>query len=581
MLIGLEIHQQLNTKTKLFCRCPTQEGMHVLSIKRKQRPIAGEMGEVDKAAIFEYFRDRTFEYLYSNNNCLIELDSDFPRMINKKALKIAILVARLLKMHIPNKLCIMRKIITDGSNTSGYQRTVLIGIGSKASKIKTSFGDVRIKDLELEEDSAAIVKSNATITYKLDRLGIPLIEIGTYADIRTPEQAKEAAENIGLLLRTFDVKRGIGSIRQDVNISIEGGARVEIKGFQYLEKLPELIRKEEQRQKFFIWLKEELKKRNAEISEVIDVTEEIRQLKIFKKKFEVAYALLLKNFRGLLKMDCGGKTFGKELAYYAQAFGLGGLIHNEELPLLNKTFELKENDDMIIVVGSKRKVEKVVSVLKERLKLCFEKIPAETRVALEDCTTKYTRPLPGAGRLYPETDLPLIEIPKEFLLAPLPETLLEKREKLLKELPKELAGPLIKSKYLRLYEKASKKCEKIFVASTLVSTLKELKREGTNIENINESEMLKIFELVGKKKISKKAVPEILRRLAKRETLNHVIKDYEMLSEDELEKIVDEVLRKYKNLNQKALMGIIMKQYGLRVDGAIVFNMLKKKLDKS
>lgn len=575
MLIGLEIHQQLNTNTKLFCRCPTTYGKKLFSITRKQRPIAGEMGIVDRATIFEFFKDKTFEYQYSQNNCLIEIDEDFPRLINKQALKIAISVARILKMYIPDKLCVMRKIITDGSNTSGYQRTVLIGIGSENSKIKTSFGYVRIKDLELEEDASTIIKSNHTITYGVDRLGIPLIEIGTHADITSPEQAKEVAENIGLLLRTFNVKRGIGSIRQDVNISVEGGSRVEIKGFQYLEKLPELIRKEDERQKFFIWLKSELKKRKSEISDIIDVTHEIKELKMFKKYFDIAYGLCLKNFRGLLKKDCGGKTFGKELSYYTEGFNLE-LINNEEIPILNKVFKLNKKDDIIILAGKRKMVENAMKLLKERLVTCFIKVPNETRVALDDCTTKYTRPLPGAGRLYPETDLPLIEIPKSFLFSKLPKTLLDKKFVIEKELPKELSKPLLRSMFLEVYEKSKSYCDNVFVASILVSTLKELKRDGLNIDNIDDNTLIKIFKYVGKGKISKNAVTEILRRILSGEKLTNVIRDYKLLTGKKLENIIKKVIRGHEDLSIKAIMGIVMKQYYTKVDGAEVYKIIKK-----
>ena len=245
---GLEIHQQLETK-KLFCDCPSILTDKIdLIIKRRLKAVAGESGKIDIAAIHETQKNKEFIYKINyENTCSVEYDEEPPHNLNKDALGIALQIVLLLNAKIPDELQIMRKTVVDGSNTSGFQRTVLVG---RNGYINTSKGKVRISIICLEEDSARKIKEeDKSITFNLDRLGIPLIEIGTEPDIKDPEHAKETAKILGMILRsTGKVKRGIGTIRQDVNVSIENGSRVEIKGFQDLRKMPLIIEKEIKRQ---------------------------------------------------------------------------------------------------------------------------------------------------------------------------------------------------------------------------------------------------------------------------------------------------------------------------------------------
>ena len=243
--IGLEIHQQLSNK-KLFCNCSTkfQEKNLDSEFSRKLRAVAGEQGYVDVAAAFEEAKHREFVYHgYKDEYCLVDCDDDPPHEINQDALLTALSVAKLFKMNAPDEIQVMRKIIADGSACSSFQRTMLIGLGTKDSFIETTQGNVRITSLCLEEDACKIEKVHDNrIHYSLSRQGIPLLEIRTEPDIKTPEQAKEAAEQIGLLLRSFSsILRGIGTIRQDVNLSIKNGNRIEIKGFQELRMMPKTI----------------------------------------------------------------------------------------------------------------------------------------------------------------------------------------------------------------------------------------------------------------------------------------------------------------------------------------------------
>ncbi len=229
---GLEIHQQLDTG-KLFCKCPgylRSDEPH-FSIRRKLHKIAGESGKVDIAVEHEAALDKEFIYQgYNDSTCLVEIDEEPPKEINEEAIDEVLKMAILMNCEIYPCAQIMRKTVIDGSNTSGFQRTVLI---AHDGYIETSFGKVPIESIALEEDAARTISRNEkSATYRLDRLGIPLVEIGTKPVMQNPEQIKEAALKIGEIVRACKVKRGIGTIRQDVNVSIKGHDRVEIKGFQ-------------------------------------------------------------------------------------------------------------------------------------------------------------------------------------------------------------------------------------------------------------------------------------------------------------------------------------------------------------
>ncbi len=259
---GLEIHQQLETH-KLFCKCPSlvnDESTPNLIFKRKLRASESELGKKDIAAEYEQQKQKTFVYeACSTSSCLVEQDEEPPQNLNQDALDTALMVAKLLNMTIINELHFMRKVVVDGSNTSAFQRTALVGMDGY---IETSQGKVGIKGLFLEEEASKRIKTtDQETTYRLDRLGVPLLEIATEADIKDPEHAKEAAEIIGMILRSTNrVKRGLGTIRQDVNISIKDSERTEIKGFQDLRSIPKVINFEIERQQNLIKQGEKLEK---------------------------------------------------------------------------------------------------------------------------------------------------------------------------------------------------------------------------------------------------------------------------------------------------------------------------------
>jgi Glu-tRNA(Gln) amidotransferase subunit E-like FAD-binding protein len=471
---GIEIHNRLDTKTKLFCHCrPSFADANPTSIiKRKQRPVAGEMGQVDIAVAYEYLRNRSFYYnCYDEETCLIDADEEPPMPMNREALGIVLQVAMLLKAEIPDEIHIMRKTVIDGSNTTGFQRTAIVGMNGV---LETSQGEVGITNICLEEESSGIVKQEGEeITYRLDRLGIPLIEIGTAPDVKNPEHAKEVAEKLGMMVRsTGKSQRGLGVTRQDVNVSISKGARVEIKGVQELDMIPLLIDNEIKRQQ--------------------------------------------------------------------------GLIERGEKP--------KE----------------------------------ETRVAKEDGSTDFTRPLPGGERMYPETDLMTFVMTKEFLSKiKVPETWEEKSKKLIKILPKEIASQILKSEYLDLFEKFSKDNDPVLVAGMFTSTVKDLKRRGLGVDSLTEEKFDDLFSSLKKKEISKEAIPSILEVMCKE---NSSVKDaiaksgLKSMGEEQLRDIVRKIFAKYPDLAKdkkfSPLMGEVMKEVRGKIGGDVVSKILNEELNK-
>lgn len=537
------------------------------------------MGELDKSALETGARAQTFEYLfYDNCNCLVELDEEPPHPMNEEALKIGLEIASHLKSNPVNEVHIMRKIVIDGSNTSGFQRSAIIALGGK---IESTKGDVHITSIAIEEESAGIVerKDRRTI-YSLDRLGVPLVEITTEPDIKDAEHLKEIAEKIGLILRaTGKVMRGIGTIRQDVNISIESGARVEIKGAQDLKLLPLLVNNEVKRQLALLNIISELKKRfNGKFifkGKILDVSTifENTSAKLLKTGLESGaqiFALKLEKHAGIIGLEINpNKRYGTEFSDYAKTSGVNGIIHSDEDPgkygitgkeigALHKFLAMKNEDSFILVVANENIAKKALEKVLERA--CMDCIPEETRKANPDGTTSYMRPLSGKARLYPETDIPFIKITPEFLqlvAQGASEGFEVKREKLLKILTMGMAERILRSKHFALFEKlVDGGVEPMLAASTLEDTLVMLKREGISIDK---SSIISLFSVYKKAKFTKAAIPEILREMAKGKDVEKILDDKQLrkITGDELKRIIEE---------NKGNFSQIMARYRLRVD---------------
>lgn len=603
---GLEIHQRLDTK-KLFCSCTTDqlEEKEILKIKRSIRSVTGETGEVDRAAYLESLKKNEFIYnVYEKESCLVDADCEPPHEVNKEALDIALTLCKMLKMNVPSEVCVMRKTVVDGSNTTGFQRTMQVGLGSDSSVIKTSSGPVRVKDLELEEESARIIEKKEGVSqYKLSGLGIPLIEIGTEPDIKTPKQALEAALAIGKILRlTGKVKRGIGSIRQDVNISIKNGARVEIKGFQDVRTLPTLIEFEALRQQTLIKLKNELKQIALVGPITVTPTFKNSNNKIIQSEINkggIVLALIIKNGEGLFKTPLNSiKKLGSEIADYARAMGVKGMIHSDEdlqkYDLIDEFSKIREsNSDLALVIaGGETQVNNAMNLVKYRLGLLKKEVPKETRVANPDGTSTYARPLPGEARMYPETDVPPIRIDYKMLaLIKLPESYESRLKKLqAKGVSNDIALKLALSNLLTTFYECikMKNLKPSFIAETLISTPKEIKKRfGVDTSILDSDHFKQALKLINDNKLSRQGLITLLIELSKNPDLSalEVAEKNGLLimNKEEVRKVVKDVIKEYadqlKQYNKdKLLMGLIMKRTKGRADGSLVSKILKEEL---
>jgi Glu-tRNA(Gln) amidotransferase subunit E-like FAD-binding protein len=464
---GLEIHQQLEGR-KLFCNCPTLNTDKSPNLRaiRKLRAVVGETGEIDTAAAHETAKGKEFLYeSHSLDTCMIEYDEEPPLSLNKEALETALKVALLLDATVVDEVQVMRKIVVDGSNVSGFQRTALIAMDGH---IETSLGRVNIPTICLEEEAAQKLEGKKDAAkYKLDRLGIPLIEIATSASILSGEHAKEAASHLGMVLRSVEgIKRGIGTIRQDVNVSIEKGSRVEVKGFQDLRSIPKVV------------------------------------------EFEV----------------------GRQLD----------------------------------LISNGKKVEK------------------EVRKAEPDFTTSFLRPMPGSSRMYPETDVLPIPLPKNYvahLKKSLPklksDRLSEYKEKY--QLPDDMAKDAIEHAKFEGYVRRFSNVSPLIIAQVLFTIPKDMKtRLGLDISLLKEQDYEEILLHLHDKKIPKDASLQILSAKIKGETID--LSEFAGISDEELEQSVKAIISQKPGLSVGSYMGLVMAKHRGKVEGKKVMDVLKKML---
>ncbi|HDM92062.1 MAG TPA: Glu-tRNA(Gln) amidotransferase subunit GatE [Candidatus Korarchaeota archaeon] len=622
-MVGIEIHQRLNTSEKLFCHCPPKmrHDDPDVWVRRRLRVSYSELGTIDPAARFETMRARLFEYgAYSDTTCEVELDEAPPLPLNQEALEIAIEVASLLHMDVVDEVHVMRKIVVDGSNTTGFQRTALVALGNANSLIPTSKGDVRVATLCLEEESAYIIETTPEgAKYRLDRLGIPLVEIATEADIHHPAQAREAALYLGRLLRaTGRVQRGIGSIRQDLNVSIAEGARQEIKGVQELDLIEEVIRREVLRQVNLLKIRDEMRARGLtphtfESLETADVTDLLTgsKSKLVRKALSRGARVLmlpLPGMSGLLGMDVQpGRRFGTELSDYAKVFGgVAGILHSDELPgygikesevqSVRSSAGLESSDAFVLVIASPESAKMALNAVRERVAQAAVGVPKETRRALPGGNTAFMRPLPGAARMYPETDVLPVRT-TQVVSAVKARGLPERPERVVSRLvssyglTQELAEMLLDDGRVALFERIVEEHPTVpvrFLASTLTSTLRGLTREGVNVDNIPERAFHAIAGLISSGKMAKEAVPELLRRLAEEPSLDPVaLAESLAMSEEELDSIIQSIIEEESEVIDRVgmrafgrLMGRVMSVVRGRIDGAIVSEKLRRALEE-
>ena len=606
LLAGIEIHQQLDTEEKLFCHCPTalrDTAEHTGEFFRYLRATESEMGEIDRAAQEEMKRDRKFVYYTYNTTCLVENDEEPPAPVNDEALGLCLTIAKMFSMTPVPQIHTMRKLVIDGSNTSGFQRTALVALDGKLPN-----GGV-IETICLEEEAAQRVKDDI---FSLDRLGIPLVEITTSPCMHTPEEVQQVAEYIGMVLRsTGRVKRGIGTIRQDVNISIAAGARVEIKGVQELDLIAEVVAREALRQKNLLAIRDELLARKASVDEkrIADVTALFKDTKSsILKKAKKILAITLPGFAGLVGAEIQpDRRLGSEISDYAKKCGVGGIFHTDELPAYGITAEevsrLREccsagpSDCVILAAGSGAKqAECAMQQVVLRARMAFDGVPEETRKMLPFGSTAYMRPLPGAARMYPETDvLPVLVDETRWNAITVPELLTEKVKRVAARFVADyhfnaaFANQVASSEHLPRIERAiAEGINPDLAAATIVRTATELRREGTDVGKLFAQEIdLRVLHAVKDGKMAKEAVKDVLLSVASGETLDNAIRKLApAVSRTDLEAIVRKILAERADFvreKQKAalgpLMGVVMAEVRGSVDGRVVSEILRKELD--
>ncbi|WP_336037372.1 Glu-tRNA(Gln) amidotransferase subunit GatE [Halobacterium yunchengense] len=610
LVAGLEIHQQLDTATKLFCECPTtlrdpEDAQRTFT--RYLHPTRSELGEIDEAALEESRVEREFEYLAYDSTCLVEEDDEPPHRLDEEALAATLEIAQLLDMDVVDRAHVMRKVVIDGSNTSGFQRSTLL---AHDGEIETSEGAVGVEDIMLEEESAQRVEEReGGVRYSLDRLGIPLVEIGTEPDISTPEQAREAAEQIGMLLRsTGKVKRGLGTIRQDVNVSIADGARVEMKGVQSLDDVDDLVREEVRRQVELVDVAADLQSRDASVGETRDVTDVFAETDsgVVRGALDaggVVQAVPLYGFDGLVGRELqDDRRLGTEFSDHAKRHGAGGIFHTDELPAYGVTGEevaalreavgAGEEDAVAIVADDPDVAGGAIEAVAERAETAIEGVPEETRGANDDGTSRYLRPLPGAARMYPETDVPPVEPdPSEVET---PELLTEKVERYRAEygLDAGLAEQVAFGRRWPLFEEQVEAgVDATLAAQTLESTTTELRRDDVPVEELTDDHFRGVLGLAAEGDLAQEGVPELLAALAERPEREAAGLAEELglgsAGEDEVREAVVEVVERNSDQVEaegmgafSALMGECMGALRGKADGDLVSEVLREEINR-
>ncbi len=620
--VGLEIHQQLDTSTKLFCNCKPElfKEEPEITFLRRLRPTQSELGQIDPAAYFEF--QKGVKILYEANtqtSCLVEMDEEPPHPLSTEAVEIALTAALMIKAKPVDEIHVMRKTVIDGSNTTGFQRTCVIAINGE---IRVGERTVPIQHVSLEEDAARKMgeEESSIIRYRIDRLGIPLIEIATAPVINSPKEAGEVALAIGRILRaTGKVKRGLGTIRQDLNISIPNGALTEIKGLQELELLPHVVEYEVQRQLNLIKISEKLREKGLKEEdlkeEFSNITEAFKQTKckVLRKaldKDQPVLAVKLPKFKGFLKWELvPSLRLGTEMADRARFWGrVGGIFHTDELPgygttaeeveELRKAVGAEEQDAVVFVANALENARDALKAVVERAREAIKGVPEETRGPNPDGTTRYMRPRPGAARMYPETDIPPIKITEDYVKevsSRLPELPEKKLEYLMREfkLNQKLAKQILDSEHSELFEVIVKESgvSPTTVAAFLTETLRALKRDGVQVEKVSEKQVREVFKLVGSGELAKEAIPDVIGWLSRHEGKNiqEAISSLSLkvLSKEEVKKIVDRVVEDNRKLIEERgaeafgpLMSMVMKEVRGRANVALVSELIKKRLEQ-
>ncbi len=617
---GLEVHQQLDTG-KLFCRCPTKlsDAPAQSTFHRRLHAVASEFGEFDVAALEAIGKEQTYHYQGLHESaCLVEADDEPPHTMDANALRTAMEVSLLCKSTLVDKIITMRKTVLDGSNTSGFQRTALISMGGQ---LELQDGKIiRIQNLMLEEDSCRPVeRKDHEVIYRLDRLGFPLIELSTMPDIHSPQQAKETALKMGEILRiTGRVKRGLGTIRQDINISVPGGARVELKGVQDVELIDEYVKREMQRQNTLLQVQQELHQKGLTRALVhqqfpLDATPALKNStsKIIQNGIQHQHAIIalrLPLMHGYMGREIQpDRRVGTEVSNYVKARAHGmGILHGDELPKFGITAEevaavrklvmASEKDNFALMVGTRENCMRAVEVVKERISMLLEGIPMEVRGALEGGNSEYLRPMPGAARMYPETDEPhsiISTTQLQFLQQHLPRFAAERKKMYVqKGLSEKLAEEMKLDNRARFFERLLEKGYNPTIAATLLlDTLNIVRRENPRVDELNELQLESLLDAQKSGTVLRDQFVEITKAWAVHPhyTLTELLHqlNFQNASSEEVNQIIEQIVEKNMALvivkkmdAQTPLMGHAMKALRGKASGQTIAAALQAAIKK-
>lgn len=617
MKVGLEIHQQLASGHKLFCSCPAVKSEDLpLSFERTLRPAQSETGKTDPAAVFEFSRHRVNQYHWSPESaCLVEADEEPPHPINEGALETAVIASQILGSKVIDEVHVMRKIVIDGSNTTGFQRTASVGLGGS---IEVDGVRVGVQSVTLEEDAARILgEDSKKRRFALDRLGVPLVEVALDPVEGSPEFVGRVALQLGRILRsTKRVARGLGTIRQDLNISVAGGRVVEVKGVQRLQLIPKVVEYELRRQVGLQEAAVELKKRGAATSGF--ATKEVTRLfsstrsSVLSKELARNSAVLCvaaPGFQGMFGWEPSpGVRLGKEIADVARASGLGGVIHSDEFEKqgvssaeaasLHAEFGGHKGSGFVLVAGPRGVAEAVCAGIVLRLQAATAGVPAETRAATDSGETRYLRPRPGAQRMYPETDVPMIVMDPERLelsRRSLPKGWDSEVVRLEREytLSRDMALKVYDSDLEEDFERITKETgvQPSVAASILAEAPTRLAREGLALEPLGLEVLEEVISLIGSGRLAKEAAIDVMRAIAKGSSADVesavVALGLGAVGEEEVLVAIERVIARDRGLilergerSFSPLMGELMRELRGKADGALVSRLLKKKMDE-
>ncbi len=598
---GLEIHQRLATREKLFCSCSTdlENDMKVGTVERRQRAVAGELGVIDRSTSFESSRGRSFVYnVFRKSSCLVDIDEEPPHGVNDDAVETAIRFASAFNARIPDEIEPMRKEVVDGSDPSAFQRSMMVAYDGR---LQVNGRTIPITSIFLEEESSGIEgQSGGSVVYNVDRIGIPLIEIDTDPSIQTPKEAAEVALRIGLTLRltgrkegdavSSEVQRGIGTIRQDVNVSILGGTRVEVKGLQEIESMALFIENEVERQLRLIELKKALIQRHAVVDrdtkELTDLLghEKGRIIADSLSRGGIALGARLQGFAGHLGAEINpDRRLGSEISDYARMAGVRGIIHSDEdlqkyglsyetIKVIGDKLGVRKGDAFILIVADRQQCEKAMKFALDRAAMALSEVPPETRAVADSKkgTTRFMRPLPGGSRMYPETDALPIEVRSDYIKSITQHTIyLDQRISNVEAglSNRQIGEQMVYSQHLPLYEYIISKVKGInlVVATTLLEKLKELERAGIDT-NISRDVFVDIFGRYSKGEITKAGIGEVMRYSPESaRDVTRIIKEksLERISGERLRKMVEELTAQ----GGKDIIREMMSRHRLNIDG--------------